>query len=53
MISNMIVLSGTQAKFDSELDDHYLNWDVIEQWDTSLNKRDKATWLGISIRISI
>ncbi|OLQ80546.1 hypothetical protein BIT28_15850 [Photobacterium proteolyticum] len=39
--------------FDSELNDHQLNWDAIEQWDTSSNKREKATWLGISIRVSI
>ncbi len=38
--------------FDSGLEEHLFHWDAIENWDTSCNKREKASWLGISIRVS-
>ena len=38
--------------FDSHLADAVAQWDFIENWNTTTNKRFGATWLGVSIRVS-
>ncbi|GLQ74275.1 hypothetical protein [Vibrio penaeicida] len=37
--------------FDSDLEAHLFHWDKIESWDESNNKREGASWLGVSIQV--
>lgn len=37
--------------FDSDISDSSAAWDFIENWESTVNKRSGASWLGVSIRI--
>ncbi|CAH0533831.1 hypothetical protein VST7929_01706 [Vibrio stylophorae] len=37
--------------FDSDLPEHIYYWDDIEHWQQSQNKRGKAQWMGIAMRV--
>ncbi|TMO65652.1 hypothetical protein [Pseudoalteromonas aurantia] len=46
------ILNNEQGEwFDSHLKERVQLWDPIETWYKSDNKRDGATWLGVSIRV--
>lgn len=48
------ILNSAQGEwFDSGVDDvTNSNWDFIENWHSSSDKREGASWLGVSIQIS-
>jgi hypothetical protein len=37
---------------DTDIENGNTNWDFIEKWNSTNNKRDDATWVGVSIRVS-
>lgn len=37
--------------FDSDIVGTHAAWDFIEHWDSTTNKREGASWLGVSIQI--
>ncbi len=41
-----------QQWLDTELDEHPLSWDSIQNWETSQNKRPSATWTGFALHVS-
>ncbi|ENK2095390.1 MULTISPECIES: hypothetical protein [Vibrio] len=46
------ILNDAQGNwFDSDIAGTSANWDFIENWHTTTNKREGADWLGVSIRV--
>ncbi|KJY73703.1 hypothetical protein [Vibrio nigripulchritudo] len=47
-----VVNNSSGEWFDSDLEEPLFHWDQIERWDSSDNKRENASWLGISVRVT-
>ncbi|MEZ9232280.1 hypothetical protein AB4259_14480 [Vibrio amylolyticus] len=39
--------------FDSDIEEAEPKWECIEKWHLTRNKREGATWLGVSIRVAL
>lgn len=52
IMTSHYLVSHEQQWLDTELDQHPLHWDKIQDWETSQNKRSGAVWTGFALRVS-
>ncbi|MEZ8009699.1 MULTISPECIES: hypothetical protein [Vibrio] len=47
-----VINNSSGEWLDTDIENGNTNWDFIEKWNSTSNKREGADWVGVSIRVS-